>query len=395
MRLSLRTAWDREESRWAAEVRAALDRRAIRFDLTQTNPTRAGLVHDDAVWAALDSSEARTYEPDPLGLPAARRAVAEHYGDVDPERVWLCASTSEAYAQLLTLLADPGDQIAVPRPGYPLLDVLADTVGVVRVEYPVRYDGRWHLDASGLAEVVGSSDRLRALVAVSPNNPTGNVLDAANRSLLGSLADAHDAAEIVDEVFADYPLRGDPEARPIRTARAHASTARLSFLVSGLSKVAALPQLKLSWIVVGGTDERAATEALQRARVLADAFLSVATPVQLALPVLLAAAEPMQARIRRRLHDNLAALRDAATQRPWAPLHVEAGWTALVRVPQIDGLDDEGWALHLLSRGILTTPGFLFDLPPSPPRLAISLLGEPDATREGIAALDRAILERL
>ena len=213
---------------------------------TVSDPTRCELLHPAEVYRALgDPADAR-HEPRAFGLPSARAAVVEHYRrrgvGVDPERVWLTASTSEAYLALFTLLADPGDAVLVPRPGYPLLDHLADLADVHRVPYPLGHDGRWHLDLAGLDAALARAPRARAIVAVAPNNPTGNDLEPSEQRAVLERCAARGVALVVDEVFADYPLDGPLHrfAPPVPAA---------TFVLSGLSKVAALPQMKLSWIV--------------------------------------------------------------------------------------------------------------------------------------------------
>ncbi len=382
-------------STWSQHLHQARADGRVRWDLTGSNPTRAGLRHPDAVYETLGAASNARYQPDALGDAAARRAVARYYGDaIDPQRVWICASTSEAYAHALTLLCDPGDAVAVPRPGYPLLDTLADISGVRRVDYPVRYDGAWHVDLDALQRRLEAPEgaRVRAVVSVCPNNPTGHILTAPERDGIEALANAQGAAHVVDEAFADYPP-GTPAKSLAAVARGRrlVTTAGLSLTMSGLSKVAALPQMKLSWMVVGGLDEARVAAFVERARVLADAFLSVATPVQRALPQLLAAAEPMQLRIRARLRDNLATLRAAASGQAWDVLPVDAGWTAVLRLPQGVARDDEAWAAAMLDAGVATSPGFLADAPPSPPLLAVSLLTPPNDWRPGVDALAAAI----
>ena len=385
MRLSRRTAWVEQPS----PLHEALERLRTRghdlVDLTCSNPTRAGFHHPQSVYDSLRGSGAQVYEPHALGLPAARRAVAEHYGrrgvTVSPEQVWLCASTSEAYAHLFALLCDPDDAVLVPRPGYPLLDVLGDVTGVRRVPYPLAYDGRWHVDMGGLRRALHDEPRVRAIVAVAPNNPTGNYLSAPELAALEAICVEHDLPLVVDEVFADYPLA------PARDAVPHVHTHGCTSLVlSGLSKVAALPQMKLSWIVVHGPPEPSRA-LLARAEHLADAFLSVASPVQRALPQLLAAAQPMQDSIRARLRDGFHHLRTRTETEPVELLATEGGWTALLRLPRIDGRDAEGWALELLEHAhVVVQPGHWFDLP-EPPRVAISLLTPPEALERGLERL--------
>lgn len=381
MRLSDRTAWPSGLSPWAQAVAAA--RSQAPLDLTVSNPTQVGLVHAPEVYAALGHAGAARYTPEPWGLRSAREAVAEHYARrgraVDPERVWLCASTSEAYAMLLTLLGDPGDAVLVPQPGYPLLDMLGDASGLRRASYPLRFDGGWYLDSGDLRAALQAESRARALVVVAPGNPTGHVPDAEEWGRLRAVAADAGLPVIVDEVFADYPL-GD---RPARVSEVDGDGVCL--VLSGLSKVAALPQMKLSWVVLHGPDARLG-ELRRRAELLADAFLSVASPVQQALPVLLAAAETMQPRIRERLGSNLAVLRRATAGTAVDLLPVRAGWTALLRLPAVGELDDLGWATRLLRSGVLVQPGFLFDLV-APPRVAVSLLTPERGFAEGAERL--------
>lgn len=384
MRLSARSAWPSEPSPWAQAVEHARATSPDLLDLTPSNPTQVGLVHPEPVYRSLGDPQGARYEPHPLGLPVARDAVAAYYArrgqTVDPARLWLCASTSEAYAQLLTLLADPGDTVLVPSPGYPLLDMLGDLAGVRRVPYPLRRDGRWFIDLDGLDRALARSPRARVLVVIAPGNPTGAMLDPTQWHALQARARTHDLALVVDEVFADYPL--DPPPDRLRFVGDDGAPC---LVLSGLSKVAALPQLKLSWVAMHGPEATVAP-LRTRAELVADALLSVATPVQRALPTLLAAAEPMQQRIRQRLAENLGALRAGVPGQPLDLLPADGGWTALLRLPAVHELDDLGWTQRLLQAGVLVQPGFLFDLP-APPQVAVSLLTPPATLRRGIDRL--------
>jgi alanine-synthesizing transaminase len=384
-RFSRRTAWVESPSKLhAALARMRTEGRAL-VDLANSNPTRAGLLHSSQVLARLLDRDMALYEPHALGSSLARQAVVDYYARRDVsatvDRVWLCAGTSEAYAHLFAILCDPGDAVLVPRPGYPLLEILGDVTGVRRIPYPLAYDGFWHVDAAGLHDALGSDPRIRAVVVVSPNNPTGNYLSAEDLARLEAACVEHDIALIVDSVFADYPHD------PLDTRSAHVQVHDCPcFVLSGLSKVAALPQMKLSWVVVQGPDAPA-MEATRRAEQLADAFLSVAGPVQRALPDLLEAAEPMQTRIRARLRRNLAHLRRRTRSEPVSLLHSEGGWTALLRLPQIGERDDDAWAVDLLEHaGLLVQPGRWFDLP-APPRVALSLLTPPEVLADGLDRL--------
>jgi alanine-synthesizing transaminase len=272
---SARTAWDLTPNRLALLLE---ERRAGRevLDLTETNPTRAGFVAPPDLLALLADPAALRYDPQPAGLPAARAAVAADFARrgvaVAPEHVVLTASSSEAYALLFKLLADPGDQVLVPQPSYPLFDYLARLESVEAAPYALAYDGEWHLPLPAVEAAL--TERTRAVVVVSPNNPTGSFLKREEAAGLAALCARRGLALIADEVFADYPLREDPRRAPSLAAEA----AALSFALGGLSKSCALPQLKLGWIAVGG--EAALREAaLARLEVVADTYLSVGTPV--------------------------------------------------------------------------------------------------------------------
>lgn len=352
------------------------------LDLTISNPTAVGLVHPPDLYASLGDPGGAAYDPDPLGLPSARAAVAAYYAArgaaVPLDHLCLLAGTSEAYAHVLALLCDPGDQVLVPQPGYPLLPMIADLASVELRPYPLLYDGTWSIDLHGLEAALAAAPRARAIALVAPNNPTGNYLSPAELAALESLAAARGLALVADEVFFDYPLEPVSAASPIDATRA------LTFVLSGLSKVAALPQLKLAWIAVRGPAPLV-REATRRLELVADAFLSAATPVQRAAPTLLAAAPAIQRTILARARTNLAALRRACAPTTITPLAVQAGWTAVVRLPRLHELDGRGWSRELLHAGVLTQAGELYDLPPA--HLALSLITPEPEFAAGLARL--------
>src|SRR5579864_8683557 len=253
------------------------------LDLTESNPTMAGLSYPaDRILAALSDPRSICYEPAPMGHPAARAAVAAYYGRrVEPDRVLVTASTSEAYGFLFKLLADPGDEILAPRPSYPLFDFLAALESVRVVEYPLVYHSGWAIDFDTLAQRI--TPRSRAVVVVNPNNPTGSYLKKSELAALIELCREHELAILSDEVFSDYPLAEDAE----RVSSLVNVEEVLTFSLSGLSKLVGLPQLKLGWIVAGGP-EAARREAVQHLELIADTYLSVGTPVQWAAAALLA-----------------------------------------------------------------------------------------------------------
>ena len=387
--LSRRLAWDQPPNRLAAALAARRAAGLPVIDLTEANPTRAGLGPPaDELRAALAVADAHLYAPDPRGLPAARAAVAAYYagrGDaVDPGRLHLCAGTSDGYAWLCKLLADPGDEILVPAPSYPLLPLLAELEGVRLAPYPLAWrEGHgWRLDREALAAAIGP--RARAVVVVSPHNPTGAVLGGPERVWLDALCARRGLALIVDEVFLDYPGDGAPDPLP---SVAGADGETLTFVLSGLSKVAALPQVKLSWLACGGPAP-ARARAQGALELIADAYLSVGTPVQLAAPALLALRRAAQARIRARLRENEAWLRPAcAGLGAGRLLPREAGWYALLEC--WTGEDEEEWCLARLDGdGLLLHPGYFFDFPRRG-SLALSLLVPPPEFRAGVTRLLR------
>jgi alanine-synthesizing transaminase len=350
------------------------------LDLTESNPTHAGIAYArQAVLESLAAPAALTYEPAAFGLATAREAVARElsaYGPaVDTSQVVLTASTSEAYAFVFKLLCDPGDEVLIPVPSYPLFEHLARLESVRAVPYRIAYDGAWHVDHDSVRRAI--SPRTRAVVLVTPNNPTGSYLKRAELEALGRLG----LPLVSDEVFARYSLREDPT----RAASALVpSDAPLVFALGGLSKLAALPQMKLAWTAVGGEPARVA-DALGRLEVIADAFLSVGTPVQHALPHLLASRGIAECAIQRRTRDNLAFAREAVADTAVSLLDVEGGWYATLRVPRTRG--EEAWVLTLLEEdGVHVHPGHFFDFEDEA-YLVASLLTPGDVFREGLRRL--------
>ena len=382
---STRTAWDRAFNPLA---RAAAAARAVGplLDLTETNPTRVGLSAPAEILALLADPAAASYEPEPAGWLPAREAVAagyaRHGAAVTAADVVLTASTSEAYAHLFKVLCDPGDAVLVPRPSYPLFQFLADLESLRVDAYPVSYDGAWHLRASDVAAALTA--RTRAVVVVSPNNPTGAYIKKKEWELLSELCARHDLAVIADEVFADFPLRDD--AGRLFTLAGPGPALTLS--LGGLSKSCALPQLKLGWIAASGPAP-AREEALARLELVGDTFLSVGTPVQRAAPAILARGRELRDPVRARTAANLAALRSALAGSAASVLDVEGGWSAIVQVPSTR--PEEEWALRLLQRDqVLVHPGYFFDFDREA-FLVLSLLPAPDVFAEAALRLRRAI----
>ncbi len=352
------------------------------FDLTLSNPTECGFTYDSASLAsALSPTGILRYEPNPLGLLAAREAVCAYYADrgapVSPEHLLLTTGTSEAYSFVFRLLCEPGDEVLIPAPSYPLLSFLADIHDVKLVHYPLLYDHGWHIDFHTLESRI--TPKTRAVVVVHPNNPTGNFCSPEQASQLRTLCASRALALIADEVFLDFAVDGSP-----RPGFAQESAA-LTFVLSGISKISGLPQMKLAWLIVAGPEELR-REALARLEVIADAYLSLNTPVQLAAPALLAARGAFQEQLMGRIRQNLAELDGRlARQRVCSRLEVQGGWNVVLRVPALR--PDEDLAVELLTNvGVHVHPGHLYDFS-GDGCLVLSLIAPPDTFQRGIEEL--------
>jgi len=347
-----------------------------RYDLTSSNPTSAFIPYPTELAEVLERAQSRSlrYTPHALGLPSARAALAAAVA-ADPDDILLTASTSEAYSFLFKLLCDPGDRVLVPAPSYPLFEHLAELEGVGAVSYRLAYDGAWHIDFDSVHRALGPL--VRAIVVVSPNNPTGHYLLESERAKLEALG----LPLIVDEVFAPFPLRA-------RVPEKRAESSVLTFALDGLSKRAGLPQLKLAWTALHGP-EAARRQARERLELISDTFLSVGTPVQEALPDLLGLAPTIAGRIGARCGENLASLEQILRDSPVSVLRAEAGWSAVLQLPRVQ--TEEQLVLGLLEQaGVLVQPGWFYDFE-AEPFAVVSLLGEPQAFAEGVSQLARYV----
>ena len=358
-RFSARTAWDLSETELTRAVRARRAAGLPLIDLTASNPTRCGFTYDEAaILAPLARPEFLVYDPDPRGMLTAREAVSRYYADhgaaLPAENLFLTPSTSEAYSYLFRVLCDPGDEVLIAQPSYPLFDFLAQIESIRLLPYPLFYDHGWHLDVEALRSRI--SPRTRAIAVVHPNNPTGHFTKCAERGELEAICSEHGLALIVDEVFLDYPLVENPE--PSFACGDHPV---LTFVLSGLSKIAALPQMKAAWIASFGP-ETVLEQALERIEVVADTFLSMNAPVQGALSEWLQSRGAIQRQIQVRLRRNLAALDRELGGSPISRLEVEGGWYATLRVPAIE--PDEALAVRLVRDfGVEVHPGHFFGFP--------------------------------
>ena len=391
---SERTNWKLAQNRFTQALERARAGGAKILDLTASNPTRVGLEYDSRmILGALASPRAMDYDAQAKGLLFAREAVADYYHelarggsdvasnvstrglDVHAERIVLTTSTSEGYSFVFRLLCNAGDELLVPKPSYPLFEFLADLQDVKLVSYPLIYDHGWQMDFPSLERSVTA--RTRGVVVVHPNNPTGSYVSAGEVALLNAFCRAHGLALIADEVFLDYRL-GDT---------AHASFAwnrdALTFTLSGLSKISALPQMKVAWVVTTGPQAEVAG-AMGRLEVIADTYLSMNAPIQWAVPTLLEQRTNIQRQLLERVKANLAELdRQLAAQKACQSLRVEGGWYAVLRVPVTRS--DEELAIELVQeKSVLVHPGHFYDFP-SDGYLVLSLITPEAEFIEGIS----------
>ena len=363
------------------------------IDLTETNPTAVGVPYPTGLHAMLASPASLTYSPEPLGLPIAREAVAREFArqgaTVSADHVVITASTSEAYSLLFKLLCDAGDEVLIPQPSYPLFELLSRLDNVKTVPYALHMHGGWSLDRASIEHAL--SPRTRAVLVVSPNNPTGSIIGADDAAWLAGVCAARGIAIIADEVFADYRLSSRPTSSslphcPIASLR-HCNEA-LHFSLGGLSKSAGLPQMKLGWMAVSGPDALV-SEAIAKLELICDTYLSVATPVQVAAASLIEAGAAIRAAIQSRVMTNLAKCRELIAKRPdMTLLEPDAGWCVVLQVPATES--EEHMVLRLLEeQHVLVHPGYFFDFPKEA-FLVLSLLPPPDVFADGVARVIRA-----
>jgi len=384
---SKRTEWKLTPNRF---TQAQADQRAAGMevlDLSVSNPTRAGLPYDEAILQALVQPEALDYDPQPKGLLSARQAVARYYHDahdiygVDPESLILTTSTSEAYSYVFRLLCNTEDEILVPKPSYPLFEFLADLQDVKLVSYPLLYHDAWQIDFASLYKAV--NHRTHGVVVVHPNNPTGSYVTSTEIDELNRFCVEYNLALIVDEVFLDYAHDGAARSSLVVNEPA------LTFTLSGISKISGLPQMKVAWLAASGPEERR-REVLARLEVIADTYLSMNAPLQLATPVLLDQRKHIQPLLLDRIRSNVRELdRQLSRQKTCERLRVDGGWYAVLRVPALQS--DEDLAIDLLRKvAVLVHPGHFYDFPKDG-YLVVSLITPTDLFREGISRILSAL----
>jgi alanine-synthesizing transaminase len=354
-----RTNWNLETNRLAAALEAHRAAGKPLIDLTVSNPTECGFRYEEvAILSALQNSAALKYEPNPRGLEVARSAVARYCAQrvrvVSNNDIFLTTSTSEAYSYAFRTLCNPDDELLIPEPSYPLFEFLADIQDVRLARYPLVYDHGWQIDFHALEQAI--TPRTRGVIAVHPNNPTGHFCKPDEMRRLNEICAAREIAIIADEVFLDFSLKQE------HIASFAANSKALTFTMSGLSKICGLPQMKSAWLIVSGPEPSKA-QALARLEVIADTYLSMSAPIQLATPAFLEQRHAFQKQVITRLHENLSELdSQLAAQKSCTRLEVEGGWNAVIRVPATRS--DEELAIELLAtRGVYVHPGHFYDFP--------------------------------
>jgi alanine-synthesizing transaminase len=377
-----RTNWNLEPNR----LSEALARHRVAgkplIDLTASNPTECGFTYDrERILSALADPQSLSYEPEPKGLLAAREVIVGYYADrgdhVAASDMLLTTSTSEAYSFVFRILCNPGDEVLIPTPSYPLFDLLADIQDVRLVRYPLIYDHGWQIDFHALEAAL--TPRTRAIIVVHPNNPTGHFVKPDERSGLNRICAGRQLAIIADEVFLDFALSSKRHLSWV------ANSEVLTFTMSGLSKMCGLPQMKAAWLAASGPKDLT-TRALERLEVIADTYLSMNAPIQHAIPEFLQQRHEFQRQLMSRVLGNLAELdRQLATQKACSRLEIEGGWYAVLRVPATR--TDEEVALDLLEKeGVYVHPGHFYDFP-ADGYLIVSLIGSEQEFGEGIRRL--------
>jgi len=377
-----RTNWNLESNRLSAALAAHRAAAKPLIDLTVSNPTECGFRYEEeAILRALQNPAALKYDPNPRGLVAARSAVAQYYAErgalVLIDDIFLTTSTSEAYSFVFRTLCDPQDELLIPEPSYPLFEFLADIQDVRLVRYPLLYDHGWQIDFHALEQAI--TPRTRGVIVVHPNNPTGQFCKPQEMRKLNEICAVREFAIIADEVFLDFAVKAEQHATFA------GNTGALTFTMSGLSKICGLPQMKAAWLIVSGPGQ-CKTEASARIEVIADTFLSMNAPIQLAIPSLLGQRHGFQKQLLERVRGNLAELdRQLARQQSGSRLEVQGGWNAVIRVPATRS--DEELALDLLAtKGVYVHPGHFYDFA-SDGYLVVSLITPAAEFAKGIKLL--------
>jgi alanine-synthesizing transaminase len=378
---SRRTDWELGANRLADALERLRSKKADVIDLTESNPTRCGFKYPKEILSALPDAANLSYAPESKGMLKARQQVARAIGIADPESLVLTSSTSEAYAFLLRLLVNPGERVLIGKPSYPLFQYLIELADAEYDFYPLIFDGAWRIDFEALEAAVTPTTRV--LILVNPNNPTGSYISAGELERLNAFCRQHRLAIISDEVFFDYRLEDKSDGVSLLKNKEV-----LTFVLGGLSKSLAMPQMKLSWIATNGPAAQV-KEAVNRLEIIADTFLSVNTPVQNALGTWFSAQKQIQDEVTRRIRRNDQAVHALARPGAIECLPSQGGWYAVLRIPSV--ANEEDWALGLLEdEHVSVHPGYFFDFPEEG-HMVVSLLPPEDRMAEGLKRILKKI----
>jgi len=383
---SKRTQWSLTQNKLSEKISQLTSKGKALINLTESNPTKCGFFVSRNILSSLNQISNKHYSPNSQGLERARSAVAQYYKEksvsVQANQIFITSSTSEAYSYIFRLLLNSGDEVMMPTPSYPLINYLAKLNDVSVKTYSLGYEKRWSMDVNSIGK---SFKKQKLMILINPNNPTGNYIYESELKLINQLAEKQKAALLCDEVFHDFNLR-EKTKTPLSLA---SNNKVLTFTLSGISKSLALPQMKLSWIVVSGP-KRVREEAMKRLEVIADTFLSVSTPVQNALPVWLKERDKIQAGIKKRVLSNLDYLQRELVKYPENQiLTVEGGWSVIIQIPKI--YSEEDWVLKFLTQDqVIVHPGYFYDFPKEA-YIVISLILPPKQFRQGICKIFKRI----
>lgn len=387
MQFSSRSDWTLTPNQLTARLTEIEASGAQILDLTESNPTQVGLQYPtDIVLSSLTDPNNLSYHPSPLGQQEARETIAEYYDSkgiyVNSNQILVTSSTSEAYSMIFRLIANPGDHILMPRPSYPLFHFLASLNDIELASYALTYQKYWKIDFEDIRKSY-KPKRTKGIVLVNPNNPTGSYIKKDELTKLNQFAEGNQLCIISDEVFSDFQWDKKIEGIPSLAGNQKA----LTFTLSGISKVLALPQMKLSWIVVNGP-KGLIKQAFDRLEIISDTYLSANTPVQNALHHWMKLKDKMQKQILKRVSANRTFLSKHSS---FEMLHAEGGWYAVLKLPK--NKTEEEWALEFLEKDhVLVHPGYFYDFQ-SEAYAIVSLLTETAAFEEAITKISKRVAE--
>jgi len=395
---SKRTEWELTSNKLMSCLEKVRGEDEKIIDLTESNPTHCDFEYpQERILEGFLNPKNMDYRPSAQGLLDARQAICRCYWDrgyeIKPEQIFVTSSTSEAYSFLFRLLTNPGDHVLFPRPSYPLFEFLVDLNDIDMDTYPLIYNKNesqdkhtWQIDFDRFRAAFYPNTK--AVVLVNPNNPTGSFIKRDELSAIAEFCMDKNMSIISDEVFWDYSLSENNH----EFISAVDNKKCLTFVLGGVSKCLALPQMKVSWIILNGPEELV-KEAYNRLEVIADTYLSVNTPAQNALQQWLTLHSMIKGEVVKRLEANYAFVKEAIQKTPSCScLNAEGGWYVIVKLPNC--YSEEHWAMELLTKEhVFVHPGYFFDFYDEP-YIVLSLLTPEAEFKEGVGRIiNRVALE--